>query len=71
MSAYPSFRAVLADPGNTSAERPLQTFHPTSEAAEHWASVMLPRAVSEDAAVLIYQSEETQVKFVIGKGKPA
>jgi len=58
------FRARLIDPGNANAERPLEIFGSDRKEIDDWAGKVLANAVSENAAVMIYQTVETQVALI-------
>jgi hypothetical protein len=75
------YRAILVDPGNTNAERPIQTFSNSMEVIEEWAygskeggmeraRGVLEQAVSENALVNVFAIEEHQVKMLTKRGKP-
>jgi hypothetical protein len=55
------FRAILSDPGNSNAERPLQILTNSRQDVEEWAlgnnqsPGVLAKAVSPDAFVDVYQ----------------
>jgi len=64
------YRAILIDPGNSSQERPVQILTNSRPDVDHWAAEVLSRAVSEKAAVNVYQIEERQIDILTKKGKP-
>ena len=65
------YRAILIDPGNSNQERPVQILTNSRRDVDHWAAGVLSRAVSEEAAVNVYQIEERQIDILTKKGKPA
>lgn len=71
------FRALLVDPGATTQERPLQVYGTSRQEIDEWARRVLAKAVSEDAAVMVYQMVETQVALIpkdvrkLGSGRKA
>lgn len=76
------YRAILVDPGNTTPERPIQTFSNSMESIKEWAygskegglerpkGVLEAPGVSEDAAVWVYVMQETKCALLTKKGKP-
>lgn len=64
------FRAVLCDPGAISQERPIQIYGNSRADIDSWAEKVLGTSVSKNAAVLVYQTVETQVG-IINRPKPA
>ena len=65
------YRAILIDPGNSNQERPVQILTNSRPDVDHWAAGVLSRAVSEEAAVNVYQIEERQIDILTKKGKQA
>ena len=59
------FRALLVDPGNTTQERPVQIFATNRAEIDSWAALVLDKAVSKTAAVLVYQTVEQQCGMII------
>jgi hypothetical protein len=59
------YRAILIDPGNQHQERPLQIFGNDRAEIDRWANAVLMKAVSPDAAVLIYQQTEIQIGMIL------
>ena len=58
------YRAILIDPGNSNQERPVQILTNSRPDVDHWAAGVLSRAVSEEAAVNVYQIEERQIDIL-------
>jgi hypothetical protein len=58
------YRARLIDPGNANSERPLEIFGSDRKEIDEWAEKVLAKAVSERAAVMIWQTIETQVGLI-------
>lgn len=65
-----NFRAILVDPGNTTAERPNQIFGTSRPEINEWADKVLATAIAKNAAVLVYQTVESQVDIITKRGKP-
>jgi hypothetical protein len=69
------FRAILNDPGNAEAERPVQILTNSRKDVDEWAlgnnqsPGVLAKAVSDDACVIVFQASE-QVVACIEKPKP-
>ena len=69
------FRAILSDPGNSNAERPLQILTNSRQDVEEWAlgnnqsPGVLAKAVSPDAFVDVYQNIESRIA-IVRKPKP-
>jgi hypothetical protein len=65
------FRAILHDPGNANAERPVQILSnsrrstPDIMGIDEWAAKVLQGAVSDDAYVDVYQTSETRVEIIM------
>ena len=59
------YRAILNDPGDTTAERPREILGMFRPEMERWAKEVLKQAVSPDASVSIYQSVETEVALIL------
>lgn len=64
------YRALLFDPGNTQTERPIEVLGNHRAEMERWADAALAQAVSEDAAVKLYITEERELAIITRKGKP-
>lgn len=64
------YRAILSDPGNLTAERPVQILSNSLQDVQEWAGMQLAKAVSESAFVTVFQYVETQIA-VIRRPKPA
>jgi hypothetical protein len=58
------YRARLIDPGNTVVERPVEVFSHSRFQLEAWARTVLKKALSDQAAVLLYQSTEVQIAII-------
>lgn len=52
------FRAVLHDPGDATAERPVQMFCNDWAEVTRWTAIVLKRAKSPDAIVRTYEAIE-------------
>lgn len=52
------FRALLVDPGNANAERPVQTFANNPAVIDDWAQAHLRKAVSPTAHVDVFIEKE-------------
>ena len=69
------FRAILNDPGNLNAERPVQILTNSRKDVDEWAlgnnqsPGVLAKAVSDDACVIVFQATE-QIVGHIQKRKP-
>lgn len=62
------YRAILVDPEDTTAERPLQIFGNDFEEVKSWAEKVIMKAVGKHAHVDIYETKESSVYRV---SKPA
>ena len=60
-----NFRALLVDSGNKTQERPVQVFASCREEIDRWAKEVLKQAVADNAAVLVYQTVESQVGLIV------
>jgi hypothetical protein len=64
------FRAILHDPGNANAERPVQILSNSRGSTgdiigiDEWAAKVLQGAVSEDASVRVYETIEKTVEVI-------
>jgi hypothetical protein len=64
------FRAILNDPGNAHAERPVQNYGYSRASSDYcigideWAAKVLEQAVSEQATVEIYETTERLVEVI-------
>ena len=58
------YRALLVDLGDTTAERPVQIFGNDRAEIDRWAEQVLSKAVADNAAVMVYQTIETQVGLI-------
>lgn len=65
------FRARLIDPGDKLAERPKEIYATTRAEIDRWAAEVLKKAVSETAAVNVYQSVEQHVALITKPKPPA
>jgi hypothetical protein len=75
------YRAILIDPGNPNAERPVQILSNSMEDVKKWAygdlsndpegaRGILFSAKSDDAAINVYAMEEKQIAMWTKRGKP-
>jgi len=75
------YRALLVDPGNTTQERPVQILTNSLDDIKKWAygdpdaglegpRGVLRKAVSADAAVIVYATEERQIDMLCKNPKP-
>ena len=60
-----NFRALLVESGNKTQERPVQVFASCREEIDRWAKEVLKQAVADNAAVLVYQTVESQVGLIV------
>jgi hypothetical protein len=64
------FRAILHDPGNANAERPVQILSNSRKSTgdiigiDEWAAKVLQGAISDDAYVDVYQTSEERVAII-------
>jgi hypothetical protein len=61
------YRAILTDPGNAAAERPVQIFSNSrvgEMGVDAWAEKVLQSAVAADAFVDVYQNIEQRVAII-------
>ena len=65
------FRAILHDPGNANAERPVQILSNSRGSTgdiigiDEWAAKVLDKAISADAYVNVYQTIEERVAVIM------
>jgi hypothetical protein len=64
------YRAILYDPGDLKKEREQQILSNSRADIDDWAAKKLQAAISESAAVTVWQSVETKVAYITKKGKP-
>lgn len=58
------YRAVLIDPGNTTADRPQQIYGMDYRELQSWAKLVIAKAVSPDAFVSIYETREELIQLI-------
>jgi hypothetical protein len=58
------YRALLIDSGQLNQERPVQIFAQDRSLIDEWTAIVLARAVSPDAVVLVYETAETRIAIV-------
>ena len=63
------YRARLIDPGNTTAERPVEIFGSNRRDMDEWSAKVLASAVADNAVVNLYQMVEQHIA-IIHKPKP-
>ena len=58
------YRAILNDPGNLAAERPVQILSNSRDDVDDWITRKLEAAISDDSWVDVYQNIETRIAVV-------
>jgi len=58
------YRAILNDPGNLTAERPVQILSNSLDDVKEWAGMQLQKVVSDSAFVDVYQNVETRIEII-------